>query len=87
VRGRSITIDFFPALGEVAQPLMGLFAGAVSGRLGTSRSKYLLERVWALLPAAVALDTDFDTSENHLLAPAEINAQLDDIAILYAEWF
>jgi hypothetical protein len=71
VRGRSITIDFFPALGEVAQPLMGLF----------------VERVWALLPAAVALDTDFDTSENHLLAPAEINAQLDDIAILYAEWF
>jgi hypothetical protein len=58
VRGRSIASDFFLALGEVAQSLMGLF----------------VERVRALLPAAVALDTNLDTSENHLLAPTEIDA-------------
>jgi hypothetical protein len=46
-----------------------------------------IERIKPLLPAAVTLDADFDTSENHLLASTEINAQLDDIAILYTEGF
>jgi hypothetical protein len=39
------------------------------------------------LPATIALNTNLDTSEDHLLSPTEIDAQLDDIAILYPEWF
>lgn len=38
-----------------------------------------------MLPAAVALDADLDTAENHLFATSEINAQLNDITILYSE--
>jgi hypothetical protein len=46
-----------------------------------------VERIKPLLPAAVALDANLDTSENHLFSTTEIDAQLDDIAILYPEGF
>lgn len=46
---------------------------------------YLLERVEALLPPAIALDANLDTSENHLLTTAEVDSKLDDVTILYPE--
>lgn len=45
----------------------------------------LLECVQALLPASVALDTNLYTPEDHLLAAAEINTELDDVTIFYAK--
>lgn len=54
---------------EVAQSLMCLF----------------IEGIKALLPPAIALDPDLDTSEDHLLAAAEVDAQLDDVAVFYSE--
>lgn len=45
-----------------------------------------LEVIEALLPAAIAFDTDLDTAKDHLLASTKINTQLDDVAILYSEW-
>ena len=47
----------------------------------------VLERVQTLLPTAVALDTNLDTSEDHLFTPAKVDTQLDDITILYSEGF
>lgn len=47
----------------------------------------LLELVQRLLPATIALDTDLDTAEDHLLSTAEVDAELNDIAILNAKWF
>jgi hypothetical protein len=45
----------------------------------------VLELVQPLLPSTVALDANFDASENHLFSATEIYAELDDIPILYAE--
>lgn len=45
-----------------------------------------VEIVEALLPAAVALDADLDTSENHLLAALEVDTKLDDIAVVDGIW-
>lgn len=40
-----------------------------------------LELVWSLLPATVTLDPYPDASKDHLLSAAEIDTQLDDIAV------
>jgi len=45
-----------------------------------------IEVVETLLPAAVALYTDLDTSEDDLLAAFEVYAELDDIAIVDRVW-
>jgi hypothetical protein len=87
MRGRCIARDVLLALGEVPQSLMCLFAAIVSGRRATWITQHSLERVQPLLPAAVALDADLHASKDHLLAPTEVDAQLDDIAILYSERF
>jgi hypothetical protein len=40
-----------------------------------------------LLPSTVALDANFDASENHLFSATKVYAELNDVAILYAERF
>lgn len=45
-----------------------------------------VEIVEALLPAAVAFDTDLDAAENHLLATLEIDSELNHITIIYGVW-
>lgn len=41
----------------------------------------LLERVGLFLPGSVTFDSDLYTSEDHLFATSEINAELHDITI------
>jgi hypothetical protein len=45
----------------------------------------LLECIERLLPAAVTLDPNLDTSEYHLFSTPEIYAELDYVAILEAK--
>lgn len=62
-------VALFSSLCEITQTLVGLF----------------VEVIQALLPAAIAFDTDLDAAEDHLLAAAKIDAQLDDVAVLDTE--
>jgi hypothetical protein len=47
----------------------------------------LVECVEPLLPTTVALNTDLDASEDHLLTTAKVDSQLDDVTILYPKRF
>jgi hypothetical protein len=41
----------------------------------------LLELILLLLPRAIALDSNPNTTENHLFAATEINSQLHNVAV------
>lgn len=41
-----------------------------------------VERVWLGLPAAIEFDSHLDASEYHLFSAPEVDAQLNDVAIV-----
>jgi hypothetical protein len=47
---------------------------------------HLLEIVQALLPSSVALYPDLDTTEYYFLSSFEINAQLNNVAVINRIW-
>jgi hypothetical protein len=46
------------------------------------RKGYTLEAAWTIVPTFVEFDPYFNTSEDHLLSPFEINPQLHNISII-----
>lgn len=63
---------------------MGLFAGD-GQRCITNQDMDLLECIQPLLPTSITLDSNLDTSKNHLLSATEINSELNDVTVLYPE--
>lgn len=55
------------------------------GRCVSLGEKYVLEGVQLVLPSPVELQTHLDAAENHLLTALEVDAQLDNIAIIDGE--
>ena len=55
--------------------------------LGERESANLLETIQLILPSPVQLNPHLHTTKNHLLPAFEINAKLDDIAIVDGKSF
>jgi len=52
----------------------------------TDDHKDLLECIELLLPTSVQSDSDFDATENHLLAALKIDSKLNNISIIDGIW-